>query len=286
VPVDLHLHSTNSDGTSTPEEIVQAAVSVGLSAIALTDHDNLDGIPAARTAAGSAGLGFIPGTELSVGWEGSAMHLLVYFLEPEPGPLQDRLSGIRDGRTTRNHEIIAALQDLGIDISYDEVATEATGASIGRPHIAAVLVAKGVVADIPAAFDRLLAAGRPAYRPRLRLEASEAITLARASGAVPVIAHPHTLGIPKGGYRDAFRDLVEQGLGGIEAYYGEYRPELRRHLAQLCDDLGIVATGGSDYHGSYKPDLSVGTGRGDLRVPDETVDKLIEERNGPPLQPR
>jgi hypothetical protein len=101
-----------------------------------------------------------------------------------------------------------------------------------------------------------------------------------------VIAHPHTLGIPKGGYRDAFRDLVEQGLGGIEAYYGEYRPELRRHLAQLCDDLGIVATGGSDYHGSYKPDLSVGTGRGDLRVPDETVDKLIEERNGPPLQPR
>ncbi len=160
------------------------------------------------------------------------------------------------------------------------------GSGIGRPHIAAVLVAKGVVADIQQAFDRLLATGRPAYRPRLRLEAIEAIALARASGAVPVIAHPHTLGIPEGGYRDAFEELIAAGLGGIEAYYGEYSPELRSHLAELCNDLGIVATGGSDYHGRYKPNLSVGTGRGDLRVPDETVDRLVEERHRPPLQAR
>lgn len=286
MPVDLHLHSTKSDGTSTPEEVVGAAVSAGLSAIALTDHDNLDGITAARAAAGSAGLGFIPGTELSVGWEGGAMHMLVYFLEPEPGPLQDRLSAVREGRTSRNHEIVAALQELGVDISYDEVSAEAQGSGIGRPHIAAVLVAKGVVDDIQEAFDRLLATGRPAYRPRLRLEAMEAIGLARASGAVPVIAHPHTLGIPEGGYRVAFEELIKAGLGGIEAYYGEYSQELRSHLAQLCNDLGIVATGGSDYHGRYKPNLSVGTGRGDLRVPDETVDRLVEERNRPPLRAR
>jgi len=281
VAVDLHLHSTKSDGTTTPQEVVRSGVSAGLSAIALTDHDNLDGIAEARAAAGSAGLGFIPGTELSVGWEGGAMHMLVYFLEPEPGPLQDRLRAVRDGRTARNHEIVVALQGLGIDISYEEVAAEAAGSGIGRPHIAAVLVSKGVVADIPAAFDRLLATGRPAYRPRLRLEVVEAIALARASGAVPVIAHPHTLGIPEGGYREAFRELVDVGLGGIEAYYGEYTPELRSHLAALCDDLGIVATGGSDYHGRYKPDLSVGIGRGDLEVPDATVERLIDERDRP-----
>ena len=286
MPVDLHLHSTKSDGTSTPEQVVSAAAAAGLSAIALTDHDNLDGIAAAREAAGSAGLGFIPGTELSVGWEGGAMHMLVYFLEPEPGPLQDRLGAVRAGRTTRNHEIISALQNLGVDISFDEITAEAAGSGIGRPHIAAVLVSKGVVADIPEAFDRLLATGRPAYRPRLRLEVVEAITLARASGAVPVIAHPHTLGIPEGGYREAFRELVDVGLGGIEAYYGEYAPELRSHLAALCDELGIVATGGSDYHGRYKPDLAVGTGRGDLRVPDETVERLIEDRDRPSLQAR
>jgi hypothetical protein len=101
-----------------------------------------------------------------------------------------------------------------------------------------------------------------------------------------VIAHPHTLGIPEGGYRAAFRELVDVGLGGIEAYYGEYTPELRSHLAALCEDLGVVATGGSDYHGSYKPDLSVGIGRGDLQVPDEAVDRLIEERDRPPLRAR
>lgn len=265
---------------------MRAASEAGLSAIALTDHDNLDGIAEARTAAGRAGLGFIPGTELSVGWEGGAMHMLVYFLEPGPGPLQDRLVAIRDARTERNHEIVAALTNLGIDITYDEIVAEAAGTGIGRPHIAAVLVANGVVADIPEAFDRYLATGRPGYRPRLRLEARVAIKLARASGAVPVIAHPHTLEIPEAGYADAFRKLVDHGLGGIEAYYGEYSTELRKHLAVLCDDLGVVATGGSDYHGRYKPQLAVGTGRGDLRVPDRAVEYLVAERDRPRRQAR
>lgn len=279
MPVDLHLHSTKSDGTSTPAQVVHAAVAAGLSTIALTDHDNLDGIDEARAAAEGTGLGFISGTELSVDWEGGAMHMLVYFLEPGSGPLQDRLIAIRRGRSERNHEIVAALQGLGIDITHDEIAAEAGGSGIGRPHIAAVLVAKGIVADIPEAFDRLLATGRPAYRPRLRLGVDEAISLARASGGVPVIAHPHTLGIPADGYAEAFRGLVAAGLGGIEAYYGEYTPQLRRHLAGLCEDLGIVATGGSDYHGAYKPDLAVGTGRGDLHVPDHVVASLVAQRD-------
>jgi hypothetical protein len=145
---------------------------------------------------------------------------------------------------------------------------------VGRPHFAAVLLRKGYVTSIRDAFDRYLAAGRPGYVNRERLDAVTAIRLARASGAVPVIAHPHTLGITAGEFRAAFEQLTEVGLGGIEAYYAEYRPEMRRHLAEICRALGIAATGGSDFHGSYKPGLEVGTGYGDLSVPDDTLDSL------------
>lgn len=276
--VDLHLHSTFSDGTEIPESIVAMARQAGLSAIALTDHDNLDGIDRAAGACADAGIDFIPGTELSVDWNGTAMHLLVYFLEPGAGPLQHKLAAIQRGRSDRNERIAARLQELGFDIEYGEVVAEAGGTGIGRPHFAAVLVRKGYAADISDAFDRYLATGRPAYLARDRLEAVEAIDLARASGAVPVIAHPHTLGVAAADYRSAFMGLTDAGLGGIEAHYSEYDPALRAHLAELCSSLGIAATGGSDYHGTYKPALSVGTGRGDLAVPDTAVAALREQQ--------
>ncbi len=277
--VDLHLHSYISDGSESPAGIVELAVAAGLSAIALTDHDILDGVPEARAAAKTHGLEFIPGTELSVGWNGAAMHLLVYFLEPGPGPLQDRLVAVREGRATRNVRIITALQAHGIDISFDEVATIAGEGSMGRPHFARVLINKGVVDSMTAAFDTWLAVGRPGYVSRDRLDAFEAIDLARQSGAVPVIAHPHTLGLGAEEYADAFRDLSTAGLGGIEAYYNEYSPDLREHLASICRSLGIAATGGSDFHGTYKPDIKVGTGLGDLTVPDESLQQLVTQRN-------
>lgn len=276
--VDLHLHSVFSDGTDTPEDIVAAAAAAGLAAIALTDHDNLDGIARARAAADVAGIHFISGVELSVGWEGAAMHLLVYFLEPGGGPLQDRLEKVQEGRATRNQRMVARLQELGMDITFDEISAEAGGMGIGRPHFAAVMVRKGYAGDIPDAFDRFLAHGRPGYLPRERLEAVEAIRLARESGAVTSIAHPHTLGVGAADFRHAFEELAARGLGGLEAYYSEYQPPLRRHLAEICNDLGIAATGGSDYHGGYKPVLRVGVGRGDLAVPDETVDALLAQR--------
>ena len=166
-----------------------------------------------------------------------------------------------------------------MDIAYQEVVDEAGGTGIGRPHFAAVMVRKGYATDIGDAFDRYLATGRPAYLPRQRLGAVEAIELARLSDAVPVIAHPHTLGVGADDYREAFEGLTESGLGGIEAYYGEYEPAVRDHIASLCRDLGIAATGGSDYHGAYKPELRVGTGKGDLVVPDSCVEALVEQRS-------
>lgn len=277
--VDLHLHSVFSDGTDDPETIVRIAADSGLSAIALTDHDNLDGIGRARAAAAGAGIELVSGTELSVAWNGGPMHLLVYFLEPGAGPLQDRLHEIQESRSSRNERMVDRLNELGVEISYEEVWTEAGGTGIGRPHFAAVLVRKGHAESISHAFDRYLAVGRPAYLPRARLEAVEAIELAARSGAVTSIAHPHTLGVPDEGYASAFATLVASGLGGIEAHYGEYHPEFRAHLAGICSGLGIVATGGSDYHGSYKPNLRIGVGKGDLVVPDRALEELVAFRD-------
>ena len=276
--VDLHLHSTKSDGSDEPADVVRLAAEAGLTTIALTDHDNLDGVAEARAAADAAAIGLIPGTELSVDWEDAAMHMLVYFLEPGSGPLQDELETIRQGRANRNHVIVERLNDLGVDITYDEVATEAGDGVVGRPHIAAVLLRGGHVETIQEAFDRFLATGRPAYVDRLRLEARNAIELARRSGAVPVIAHPHTVGVSAEDYRRAFTSLVDAGLGGIEAYYSEYSPDQRAHIARLCKQLGIAATGGTDYHGTYKPGMRVGVGRGDLVVPESAVEDLLEAR--------
>lgn len=277
--VDLHLHSNISDGSATPSEIVELAVEAGLTGIALTDHDILDGIAEARAAAEANNLAFIAGVELSVDWQGSAMHLLVYFLEDEEGPLQDRLVAVREGRAARNVQMIAALQAHGVDITMAEVAAVAGEGSMGRPHFAKVLVDKGVVPTMSEAFNRWLATGQPGYVARTRLDAFEAVELARRSDAVPVIAHPHTLGLDATEYAHAFTELTDAGLGGIEAYYTEYSRDLREHVAQICADLGIAATGGSDFHGTYKPDIKVGIGLGDLAVSDTALQHLLEQAN-------
>ena len=246
--------------------------------MALTDHDTLGGISEAHAEAHQLGIELIPGTELSVVWPAGTMHMLVYHLEPGPGPLQDELAGLRAGRDVRNSEILARLADLGIDVDARSVVDEAGGGVVGRPHIAAVLVARGRAKTIADAFDRFLARGRPAYVERTRLDATAAIDLARASRAVPVLAHPHTIGVAAADYETAFEQLAAAGLAGIESHYAEYSPDIRSHLAAICDKLGVIATGGSDYHGRYKPDISVGVGRGDLSVPDEVVDRIAAAR--------
>lgn len=284
MPVDLHLHSIYSDGSDTPAELVAYAADIGLTGIALTDHDTLEGIPEARQAARSAGLRFVAGVELSVLWQDQSMHMLVYFLDPGPGPLQDRLGQLQQARQERNAAIAVKLNSLGLDVTIDEVTAEAGTGVVGRPHFAGVMMAKGYVATVTEAFERYLAAGRPGYAPRQRLTAEEAIELSRSSGAVPVIAHPHTLSLRADEFASGFAHLVDLGLGGIESYYGEYTPELRTRLAEICGSLGIVATGGSDYHGRYKPHLSIGTGKGDLRVPDTALDELERTRGGRALQ--
>ncbi len=276
--IDLHTHSSASDGTDSPTELIRRAAAAGLSAVALTDHDTLSGLGEARAAASQAGIRLIPGTELSVNHDGLKLHMLVHFLEPENGPLQDRLAELRAGRLERNGKIIAKLQELGYEIDDTDVDAQAGGETVGRPHIADALVAKGFVSTRAEAFDGLLSDGGAAYVERPRLTATKAISLAGASGAVTTVAHPYTIDRNAETFPALFAELHDLGLSGLEAYYPEHSKDLQEHLATLAKDLGLVATGGSDYHGTGKPGLELGSGFGDLLVPDTVLTELEEKR--------
>jgi predicted metal-dependent phosphoesterase TrpH len=274
--VDLHTHSTASDGSDDPEVLVEKAAAAGLTTIALTDHDTQEGIEKARAAADRVGLELIPGTELSLEYLGG-MHLVVLWLEPGRGPLQEKLGSLQDGRTGRNAMILAALTDHGMPMTMDEVLEEAGGGSVGRPHIAAVMVRRGYVGSIAEAFELWLAAGKPGYAHRPRLTPEEAIELAVKSGGVPVLAHPHTLGINRANEMAEILDrLRSAGLVGMEAMYAAYHRHEREGYSDLARRFGLLVSGGSDYHGTYKPELELGRGYGDLVVPESILEELRE----------
>jgi len=276
--IDLHSHSTASDGSDSPRQLVELARRQGLTALALTDHDTVEGLAEARTAAEEAGVRLVQGCELSCEVGAATMHLLVYFLADGPGPLQDRLAGLQAARADRNRRIVAVLADHGLDVTLEEILEEAGGGSVGRPHVAGVLLRKGYVASVQEAFDRWLAKGRPAYLDRERLLPAEAIALAHASGAVTVLAHPTSLGFDPAELERFVGGLAADGLDGMECEYGRYDPELRASLSALARRLGLAVTGGSDYHGRYKPDIALGTALGDLNVPDDLLDALEARR--------
>ncbi|MDX1469405.1 MAG: PHP domain-containing protein [Acidimicrobiia bacterium] len=273
--VDLHTHSSASDGSLSPADLVHRASSAGLSAIALTDHDTQEGVAEAVAVADEADVEVVPGTELSLDFDGGGMHLLVLWLEPGTGPLQDRLGELQEGREGRNQRIVELLAEFGMPLSIEEILEEAGTGSVGRPHIAAVMMRRGYVPSIQAAFEQWLGNDRPAYVGRPRLDPEEAIALARQSAAVPVLAHPHTLGITRSEDMAALlTKLKSAGLIGLEAIYSSYRRHEREGYSHLASRFGLVPSGGSDFHGSYKPGLDLGSGFGDLYVPDEVMHSL------------
>ncbi|MGP8223379.1 MAG: PHP domain-containing protein [Acidimicrobiales bacterium] len=276
--IDLHLHSTCSDGSETPERVVELAVAAGCTAIALTDHDGLAGVAQAEARAGSLGIGFVPGCEVSCAFSPGTMHALAYFVEPGEGPLQSELERLRRDRSNRNELLLRRLEDLGLPVTLDEVEAVAGSSVIGRPHFASVLVANGAAANTQDAFDRLLGKGAPGYVPKARIDAAAFIAAAAGSGAVTVLAHPLTLGLDTPGLDQVLGELSAAGLGGMECYYGRYSPEDRAGLAAMAKRHDVVATGGSDFHGTFKPDLLVGTGTGDLDVPDTVLGELFARK--------
>jgi 3',5'-nucleoside bisphosphate phosphatase len=280
--VDLHVHSTASDGSDPPGRLIELAVETGLTSLALTDHDTQEGIAEAVAAASSSDLELIPGVELSLNYDRGGMHLVVLWLSPGRGPLQDRLAMLQAGRESRNLEIVTRLSSVGLPVTIEEVEIEAGGGSVGRPHIAAVMMARGYVPDIRTAFDLWLGSGRPGYVGRDRLDPEEGIALARESGGVPVLAHPHTLGITTAAeMADLLTTLKQAGLVGLEAYYSTFHRHIRDGYADLARRFGLLPSGGSDYHGTYKPGLRLGSGYGDLVVPDRVLDELREHASAP-----
>lgn len=241
-PCDLHVHTTASDGTERPEDIVARAIALGLKAIAITDHDSVEGISKAVGSA-PARLLVIPGVELSTEDNDREIHILGYFIAYDAPCLLQTLAGIRRQRLERGRQIVKRLQRLGIPITFEMVQAAAGAGVIGRPHVARTLIGIGAVSSVEDAFRELLGPGCPAYVPRARFDTVAAVRLIREVGGAPVLAHP---GINRG--EEVLEKLVNVGLSGIEVEYPEHTSEQRAYYRQLARRYGLIATGGSDYH--------------------------------------
>lgn len=274
--IDLHLHSIFSDGSLTPEEIVVEAERSNVSAIALTDHDTVDGLPRFLAAAEAANIRAFTGIEISVDFSPGSLHMLGYGFDSTDAALLRDLEWIRDGRSARNREILRKLNDLGLELAWEEVEGQAGGDVVGRPHFALAMLARGYIADKDEAFDRYLAKGKPAYAERRRFSAADAIRGIGLAGGVASLAHPFSLGLGPVALERLVADLKAQGLAGIESYYSEYTANQQHEYLSLCKRYDLVPTGGSDFHGDLNPDIRLGVGFGSLRVPDEVADRLAE----------
>lgn len=273
--IDLHTHTTHSDGSVGPADLVALALRNGAQAIAITDHDTVSGLAEGRRAAVSAGVEFIDGIEISAEYRPGTMHLLGYFIDPDSDELRSKLGDLKEGRERRNPEIARKLQALGMNVSYDEAAALAGNEIVGRPHFARVLVSKGYASSIQDAFDRYLAKGAPAYHEKIRLNPANAISLIHSAGGAAVLAHPYQLQLQSFEETEALvLSLCELGLDGIEAIYSRHSREQRLLYSQIAERCGIVTTGGSDFHGSYKPDIDIVKGTGDLFVPYSVLEAL------------
>jgi predicted metal-dependent phosphoesterase TrpH len=251
VTIDLHAHSTASDGTTPPADLPRLAARAGLTVIALTDHDTLAGLASAGPAAAEAGIELVPGVEISCRLDDAEVHLLGYFVDPAHAPLAGELALIRTDRARRAERMVERCRELGAPITLAQVETIAGGAPLGRPHIAAALVAAGVTTD---AFTQdWLADGGRADVPKHVLPTADAIALVRAAGGTAVLAHPRSVKRRAEVSDTQLAALAAAGLAGVEAEHPEQPPEVRQRLREVAAELGLVATGSSDFHGDRKP---------------------------------
>ena len=257
--VDLHLHTTFSDGTLTPTELVRLCASNGLRVISVSDHDSTEGLCEAREAARAfPQMELIPGIELSTDLPGAEVHLLGYFVDEEDAEFQSTLHRFREGRVERGRAMVERLNEMGLGISWDRVREIAGEASIGRPHIAQALVEAGYVKYSKDAFDRYIGRNGTAYVERIRVTPVEAVGILIANGALPVMAHPTYYDDLSqkgdyGGLRNVLAELREAGLVGMEVHYKDYSPEQVNQLAGIADEHGLIPCGGTDYHGLGNP---------------------------------
>ncbi len=273
--IDLHVHSTASDGSFSPKQLVKMAKEIGLVALALTDHDTIDGLYEAQTEAKKLNVNFVPGVEISVKFDGPGhFHLLGYFIDYEEPILVDTLKKLKEARATRNQQMLLKLQQMGIPITWEDVVRVSGGGEIGRPHMARILVEKGIVKDTEEAFSRYLAKGAPAYVPKARLDPKEAINIIHKAKGLTSLAHPYYLKLSNEDLIKYVALLKDFGLDAIEAYYTDHSLEYTNFCLNLAKKFNLLVTGGSDFHGANKPEIRLGIGKGSLFVPEEIYWKL------------
>ncbi len=274
--IDLHTHTTASDGTLTPEELIRCAHEIGLSAVAITDHDTTDAIAIANDEAEKLGVFFIPGIEISAEYSGNGtMHILGYFIDETNDQMIETLDFLKESRRLRNPKIIKLLNDAGISITMEEVVEEAGGGQVGRPHFAKALIKSGFASSVNDAFDKYIKKGAPYYVNKERLSPKKSMEVILSSGGIPVLAHPKTLGIPFGDdFKKLITTLMDYGLMGMECYYYSHSREEFENYIALSQKLGLLVTGGTDFHGDNKPKIKLGVAKGNMNIPDDLAVKL------------
>ena len=279
--IDLHTHSTFSDGSDAPEKLPRIGRSAGLTAMALTDHDNMGGVPEFLDACRQEGITGISGVEISAALDekygaNSTLHILGYGLDADNEQVLELLERVLDGRAWRNEQIMERLKDLGVELDWEEVEACAEEDVIGRPHIAQAMVDREYVSTLQEAFDRFLAKDAPAYVDRYRLYPNEAINMINGAGGLTFIAHPFTWIDDERRLEAELAVLKEMGIAGIEVYHSDHNEEQVVALLRIASKLKLMISGGSDYHGECKPLIKLGSGRDNLAIHDHYAQALID----------
>ena len=272
--IDLHTHSLCSDGAQIPYDVVRTAKEAGLAAIALSDHDSISGVQEAMDAGKALGVEVIPAVELSAQSD-TELHILGYFVDIHNKKLQDTMAYALQVRDERQEETCRKLNEQGFSITMEEAREEAHGNPVlCRAHFAQIMVRKGYAASVQEAFSKYLSVGCYAYSNRQALTGPEAVSLIREAGGIAVAAHLHLIKLPDAELKEYLKSLIPYGLDGVEGYYSDYTPDMQQRYQAMAKELGLVISGGTDYHGANKPHLSIGRGRGNLEIPYSVLDGL------------
>lgn len=270
--IDLHVHSSASDGSLTPEEVVELAKREGLTSFALTDHDTVEGVERALDHAKKIkDIEVIPGTELSCYYNDREIHIVGLFINHKDETFLNELQKLEQAREARNEKMVQNFVDAGIPITLEELKHGNPNSVITRAHFARVLIEKGICKDKNEVFDKYLGIGCPFYLPKPKVTPEHVIRLINQAGGIAILAHPYSYKLSKTEIEDMLDDLIPAGLSGMECYYSTYDDGQMQELRNIAHAKNLLISGGSDFHGTVKPDISIGTGHGNLRIPDKLL---------------
>lgn len=278
--IDLHTHSTESDGMLSPEALIELAAKQQLSAIALTDHDTVSGLAAARAAAECLGIELVPGIELSTDYHGTEVHILGYYIEEDNAPFLGKLQEFCDAREERNKKMALRLKEEGFDFTYEQLRAAFPDSVLTRAHFARFLKDRGYVKTMDAAFHQYLGNNCRCYVPRERITPMEAVDLIHQGGGLAFFAHPMLCSMGTDSLEALIAALKDRGLDGLEAIYATYSPREESLVLAFAERYSLLVSGGSDFHGSNKPDICLGTGKGNLRIPYLCLQRIKDRKGG------